>query len=62
MTGPKTTDDKFNAWCDEVDRIAREEFDFECDCTISSGRDCWRDTFDRGEPPRDALLEVLSYA
>ena len=56
------TEEEFNAWCDELDKIAREEFEFECDCTISTGRECWRDAFEDGETPRDALLEDLSYA
>lgn len=56
------TEAEFADWCEELDKIAREEFDFNCDFTISTGRECWRGYFESGETPRDALVEDLSNA
>lgn len=52
----------FERWCDELDKIAREKYEFKCDCTKTTGRECWRGYFDAGESPEAALLEDLSNA
>jgi len=54
--------DGFNAWCDEVDRIANERGYGDKQVTVSTGRECWRDAFNDGVSPEEALDEQESYA
>lgn len=61
MSEQATTDADFNAWCDQVDAYGRErgcDFDY----THHTGRECWRDAFEDGVTPRDALDEEFSCA
>lgn len=56
----KLTEADFQKWCDEIDRIARAGHNFTCDCTISTGRECWREFYETGYSAESALLEDLS--
>ncbi len=51
----------FDQWCDEIDRICRDELEFDHDYTKGTGRECWRQGFDDGETPRQALESDMSY-
>lgn len=55
--------DGFEAWCDEVDRIAHHERSYTDEkITVVTGREHWRDFFDGGFLPEEALDENESYA
>lgn len=55
-------DAEFNAWCDEIDTLAREDYDFQCDITKDTGRDCWYDYYTEGYTPQEAFEEDMSNA
>lgn len=52
---------KFNRWCDEVDEIYREQYNWPCNYTIASGRDCWIDSYARGCSPEEAVDDEVSH-
>lgn len=55
----KLTEPGFQKWCDEIDRLARDDHDFRFDLTSQTGRDCWRQFYEAGYDPESALLEDL---
>lgn len=52
----------FEDWCEELDSIAIEKYEFQCNLTETTGKNCWWTYYDEGWIPEDALLEDMSYA
>ena len=61
-TGETTIDDQdFDDWCDQIDALGRVrgcDFDY----TRRTDRECWREMFEDGLTPSDALDEEFSCA
>lgn len=51
---------EFDRWCDDVDRIFMEKCDIDFSLTKDTGREHWRDMFDDGTSPEDAVWEEMS--
>ncbi len=51
--------DSFTEWMENLAQVAKDEFDFEHD---DFDPESWRDYFDEGYSPREALFEDLSNA
>ena len=45
----------FNKWCDEVDALFVEQYDWPRSYTLDSGRDCYIDEWVQGATPQDAV-------
>jgi len=46
----------FDAWCDEVDRLCREQLAEHPLCyTLAGGREQWRDIYLAGETPQSVV-------
>lgn len=50
----------FDQWCDEVDRVARDIYEFEIDLTRDCGREAFRDSYNRGTTPEDEVYEQVT--
>lgn len=50
----------FAEWCDELNRLSKE-VGWMGDLIEQTGEDCWREYYEDGVSPKDALNEEISY-
>jgi hypothetical protein len=50
----------FQQWLAELDRLSVEKYEYEEPISKATGADCWKDAYDEGFSPEDAMQEELS--
>ena len=51
---------EFATWCDQIDRHFVNHYNFLCDITKDTGRDCWLAMYLDGLTPEEASNEEVS--
>lgn len=51
----------FNTWCGELNRLSVEEYGFAIPYIEQTGTECWKESYDFGHSPDDAIHDSLSY-
>lgn len=52
---------RFNAFCDEIDRLFCEQFDWPRSYTLDCGRDCWVDHYAEGMTPQECVTAEVEH-